>query len=257
MESHIEVLSPLEGASLASPKHFLTYAPIPPRSLTPFSLNKPYTPPLTASLRLSPSLTVSTLDSHHLTPPHGRLSSPRVSRPRTAWLTATHGAPPSASVRLSFSLAHASRSSSRLSLPSLTLSRLRPPLTLYASHSAHGSGSGSASHSPGSASHSRVPTSRSLLSGTGGNKTNTPGPGAQSALSALARSGIRIGRIEDVTPIPTDSHDSRSLLSGTWLCLSLPSPNSHGLSSLEHKKNMGIIEKIHTFASFVALVAMA
>ncbi|KAK9150601.1 hypothetical protein Syun_008910 [Stephania yunnanensis] len=37
---------------------------------------------------------------------------------------------------------------------------------------------------------------------------------------------------EDVTPIPTDSHDSQSLLSGTWLCLSLPSPNSHGLSSL-------------------------
>nr|Q9XEK6.1 RecName: Full=Small ribosomal subunit protein uS11; AltName: Full=40S ribosomal protein S14 [Syntrichia ruralis]AAD23964.1 ribosomal protein S14 [Syntrichia ruralis] len=39
---------------------------------------------------------------------------------------------------------------------------------------------------------------------TGGNKTKTPGPGAQS-LRALARSGMRIGRIEDVTPIPTDS----------------------------------------------------
>ncbi|KAG4303430.1 hypothetical protein PCK1_000394 [Pneumocystis canis] len=35
--------------------------------------------------------------------------------------------------------------------------------------------------------------------------TKTPGPGAQSALRALARSGMRIGRIEDVTPIPTDS----------------------------------------------------
>lgn len=39
---------------------------------------------------------------------------------------------------------------------------------------------------------------------TGGNKTKTPGPGAQSALRALARSGLKIGRIEDVTPIPTD-----------------------------------------------------
>merc|ERR1712054_470093 len=39
---------------------------------------------------------------------------------------------------------------------------------------------------------------------TGGNRTKTPGPGAQSALRALARSGIKIGRIEDVTPIPTD-----------------------------------------------------
>jgi len=43
------------------------------------------------------------------------------------------------------------------------------------------------------------------LRATGGNKTKTPGPGAQSALRALARSGIKIGRIEDVTPIPTDS----------------------------------------------------
>eukprot|EP00887_Chlorella_sp_A99_P005957 scaffold29.g5957.t1 len=43
------------------------------------------------------------------------------------------------------------------------------------------------------------------LRATGGNRTKTPGPGAQSALRALARSGIKIGRIEDVTPIPTDS----------------------------------------------------
>jgi len=40
---------------------------------------------------------------------------------------------------------------------------------------------------------------------TGGQRTKTPGPGAQSALRALARSGLRIGRIEDTTPIPTDS----------------------------------------------------
>ena len=43
------------------------------------------------------------------------------------------------------------------------------------------------------------------LRATGGNKTKTPGPGAQSALRALARAGLKIGRIEDVTPIPTDS----------------------------------------------------
>eukprot|EP00871_Galdieria_phlegrea_P000471 jgi/Galph1/1424/GphlegSOOS_G129.1 len=39
---------------------------------------------------------------------------------------------------------------------------------------------------------------------TGGKLTKTPGPGAQSAMRALARSGLKIGRIEDVTPIPTD-----------------------------------------------------
>lgn len=60
------------------------------------------------------------------------------------------------------------------------------------------------------------------LRATGGTRTKTPGPGAQSALRALARSGmkvcpslpflitdltkqiVQIGRIEDVTPIPTD-----------------------------------------------------
>lgn len=43
------------------------------------------------------------------------------------------------------------------------------------------------------------------LRGTGGTKTKTPGPGGQAALRALARSGLRIGRIEDVTPVPSDS----------------------------------------------------
>ncbi|CAD7698595.1 unnamed protein product [Ostreobium quekettii] len=33
------------------------------------------------------------------------------------------------------------------------------------------------------------------LRATGGNKTKNPGPGAQSALRALARSGMKIGRI--------------------------------------------------------------
>ncbi|KAI3821553.1 hypothetical protein L1987_09121 [Smallanthus sonchifolius] len=48
------------------------------------------------------------------------------------------------------------------------------------------------------------------LRATGGNKTKTPGPGAQSALRALARSGMKVGRIEDVTPIPTDSTRRKS-----------------------------------------------
>ncbi len=43
------------------------------------------------------------------------------------------------------------------------------------------------------------------LRATGGTHTKTPGPGGQAALRALARSGLRIGRIEDVTPIPSDS----------------------------------------------------
>merc|ERR1711883_53470 len=43
------------------------------------------------------------------------------------------------------------------------------------------------------------------LRATGGNRTKTPGPGAQSALRALARSGMKVGRIEDVTPIPSDA----------------------------------------------------
>jgi small subunit ribosomal protein S11 len=36
----------------------------------------------------------------------------------------------------------------------------------------------------------------------GGNRSISPGPGAQAAIRALARAGLRIGRIEDVTPIP-------------------------------------------------------
>ncbi len=32
----------------------------------------------------------------------------------------------------------------------------------------------------------------------------SPGPGAQAAIRAFARAGIKIGRIEDVTPIPHD-----------------------------------------------------
>jgi small subunit ribosomal protein S11 len=39
----------------------------------------------------------------------------------------------------------------------------------------------------------------------GGTGPRTPGPGAQAAIRAIARSGFRIGRIEDVTPIPHDT----------------------------------------------------
>lgn len=39
----------------------------------------------------------------------------------------------------------------------------------------------------------------------GGVKSKTPGPGTQAAIRAIARAGVMIGRIEDVTPL---SHDS-------------------------------------------------
>ena len=40
--------------------------------------------------------------------------------------------------------------------------------------------------------------------GPGGNQQTNPGPGAQATIRALARAGLEIGRIEDVTPIPHD-----------------------------------------------------
>ena len=39
----------------------------------------------------------------------------------------------------------------------------------------------------------------------GGHGSKIPGQGAQAAIRTLARSGLRIGRIEDVTPIPHDT----------------------------------------------------
>jgi small subunit ribosomal protein S11 len=39
----------------------------------------------------------------------------------------------------------------------------------------------------------------------GGHGSKTPGSGAQAAIRALSRSGIKIGKIEDVTPLPTDT----------------------------------------------------
>jgi len=40
--------------------------------------------------------------------------------------------------------------------------------------------------------------------GQGGNKMTTPGRGAQAAIRSLVRSGLKIGKIEDVTPVPHD-----------------------------------------------------
>jgi len=39
----------------------------------------------------------------------------------------------------------------------------------------------------------------------GRGKQRSPGPGAQAAIRALSRAGVRIGIIEDVTPVPHDS----------------------------------------------------
>ncbi len=43
-----------------------------------------------------------------------------------------------------------------------------------------------------------------LVRAPGGSGAKTPGPGAQSAVRALSRSGLRILRIEEVTPEPHD-----------------------------------------------------
>ncbi len=39
----------------------------------------------------------------------------------------------------------------------------------------------------------------------GGVGSKSPGAGAQAVIRTVARSGVRIGKIEDVTPLPTDS----------------------------------------------------
>lgn len=41
--------------------------------------------------------------------------------------------------------------------------------------------------------------------GRGGHHTKSPGAGAQPAIRALARAGLRIGAIEDITPMPHDT----------------------------------------------------
>ena len=44
--------------------------------------------------------------------------------------------------------------------------------------------------------------------GAGGNRSNSA-PGATAAIRALTRAGMKITRIEDVTPIPTDGTKSK------------------------------------------------
>jgi small subunit ribosomal protein S11 len=39
----------------------------------------------------------------------------------------------------------------------------------------------------------------------GGHNSKSPGPGAHSVVRMLARSGLNVKRIEDVTPVPTDT----------------------------------------------------
>lgn len=39
----------------------------------------------------------------------------------------------------------------------------------------------------------------------GGHSSKNPGSGAQPAIRALTRAGLKIGKIEDVTPVPHDS----------------------------------------------------
>ncbi len=43
----------------------------------------------------------------------------------------------------------------------------------------------------------------------GGSKSKMPGPGAQASIRALTRAGLRIGKIDDVTPIPHDGTKSK------------------------------------------------
>eukprot|EP00808_Paulinella_micropora_P020446 g29736.t1 len=87
---------------------------------------------------------------------------------------------------------------------------------------------------------------------TGGNMTKSPGPGAQSALRALSRSGLKIGRIEDVTPIPTDStrragdlQFSFFLFQKRWLkfvCASITIIRYRFLESLHARKRDGSVK---------------
>jgi small subunit ribosomal protein S11 len=50
-----------------------------------------------------------------------------------------------------------------------------------------------------------VTTINILIRARGGHGSKTPGSGAQAVVRVLARSGLFVNRIDDVTPIPTDS----------------------------------------------------
>lgn len=62
------------------------------------------------------------------------------------------------------------------------------------------------------------------LRATGGTKTKTPGPGAQSALRALARAGMKIGRIGKIIFTTTTYLTSCQViyLGGHKFCLRAP-----------------------------------
>ena len=60
------------------------------------------------------------------------------------------------------------------------------------------------------------------LRATGGNKTKTPGPGAQSALRALARSGIKIGRIGTFSAEHNTTTQKNRIVGGPNPCLAAP-----------------------------------
>ena len=44
-----------------------------------------------------------------------------------------------------------------------------------------------------------------MIRAPGGHKKKIPGEGAQPAIRGLVRAGLRIGRIQDVTPVPHDT----------------------------------------------------
>ena len=54
---------------------------------------------------------------------------------------------------------------------------------------------------------------------TGGNKTKTPGPGAQSALRAMARAGMKIGRIGECSAFIVKTGTRNTAIWLFWFCL--------------------------------------
>ena len=61
-----------------------------------------------------------------------------------------------------------------------------------------------ASHAAGIAKDKGITAIHIKVRAPGGSNARTPGSGAQAAIRALARTGLRIGRIEEVTPVPHD-----------------------------------------------------
>ncbi len=51
----------------------------------------------------------------------------------------------------------------------------------------------------------------------GGHGMKSPGPGAQAAIRGLSRAGLRIGKIDDKTPIPHDTTRRPGGKRGRWV----------------------------------------